>query len=264
METPFEGRDVLDLSLEDEYLSPAMFDSVPLCAGFDDFVSNDFRSQAHQSAYRTTVNGFGMDELDNANYGAVINPDDFLNDVSSDSLHSLSNRDTPSPSDSQKSYDSVPSSGGFDRCHVVPMHLDSPPISPPASTISMDSTSTVKPTCGPRRLKIIPKSVSSSSSGTKTITKKTIVLSAKDYRALLANMQRQPSSNTIILKATPTNKLPIGVSAVKQPLPTAPHVLKQEAPFVLPKPTEISREIELKQETTSPAAIKEESVAKSF
>ncbi|XP_050072330.1 cyclic AMP-dependent transcription factor ATF-6 alpha [Anopheles maculipalpis] len=254
------GRDVFDLSLEDEYLSPAMFDSVPLCAGFDDFVSNDFRPQTHQSAHRTTVNGLGLDELDNANYGAMINPDDFLNDVSCDSL---SNRDTPSPSDSQKSYDSVPSSGGFDRCHVVPMHLDSPPISPPSSAISTDGASTVNPITVPRRLKIIPKSVSSSSCGTKTITKKTIVLSAKDYRALLANMQRQPSSNTIILKATPTNKLPIGVSAVRQPLPTAPHVVKQEAaPFVLPKPAEIVREVESSPETTSPAVTREEPTVK--
>ncbi|EAL38945.3 AGAP008832-PA, partial [Anopheles gambiae str. PEST] len=172
------------------------------------------------------------------NYGAgMINPDDFLNDVAYDSLHSPSNRDTPSPSDSQQSYDSVPSSVGFDGCHVVPMHLDSPPISPQTPASPADGTGTMKPVTELRQLKIVPKNANSLSNVTKTITKKTIVLSAKDYRALLANMQRQPTNNTIILKATPTNKLPIA-SAVKTIPRATPAVEtpKQENPFVLPKP----------------------------
>uniref|UniRef100_A0A182K940 BZIP domain-containing protein n=1 Tax=Anopheles christyi TaxID=43041 RepID=A0A182K940_9DIPT len=263
MEAPFGGRDVLDLSLEDEYLSPAMFDTVPLCSGVSDFTSTaNAIPQTHTTTWNT-VNEFAMDELDNFNYGSgLINPDDFLNDVSCDSSHSASNRDTPSPSDSQKSYDSVPSSGGFDGCHVVPMHLDSPPTSPQTPASPADGLSVVKPITELRQLKIVPKSVNSFSNVTKTITKKTIVLSAKDYRALLANMQRQPSKNTIILKATPTNKLPIA-SAVKT-FPTATPVVespKQEIPFVLPKPTTTpSVGTDMNSELNAPAAIKQEPI----
>ncbi|XP_041786776.1 cyclic AMP-dependent transcription factor ATF-6 alpha-like [Anopheles merus] len=265
MEAPFGGRDVLDLSLEDDYLSPAMFDSVPLCAGFSDFTSSaNAIPQTHPSTTTwNTVNECALDELDNHNYGAgMINPDDFLNDVSYDSLHSPSNRDTPSPSDSQQSYDSVPSSGGFDGCHVVPMHLDSPPISPQTPASPADGTGTMKPVTELRQLKIVPKNANSLSNVTKTITKKTIVLSAKDYRALLANMQRQPTNNTIILKATPTNKLPIA-SAVKTIPRATPAVEtpKQEKPFVLPKPATPSMGVDLKCEIKPPAAIKQEPIS---
>uniref|UniRef100_A0A182RUT1 BZIP domain-containing protein n=1 Tax=Anopheles funestus TaxID=62324 RepID=A0A182RUT1_ANOFN len=267
METSFEGRDAFDLSLEDEYLSPGMLDISPDCVGLSDFVPSNFMPQTHQSIGNTVNNEWntvsdGMDDLDSANYGGMINPDDFLNDILCDSSNSLSNRNTPSPSDSQESYDSAPSAGGFDGCHVVPMHLDSPPISPQSPVSPKDETNALKSNSGPRRLKIVPNNLCTSSGATKTITKKTIVLSAKDYRALLANLQRQTPSNTIILKATPTNTLPI--ESVVKPLPTSTRLLKQEMPLVLPKPTVKSREVETTYEIKSPAAIKKEPTRKTF
>uniref|UniRef100_A0A182P5X0 BZIP domain-containing protein n=1 Tax=Anopheles epiroticus TaxID=199890 RepID=A0A182P5X0_9DIPT len=267
MESTFGGRDVLDLSLEDEYLSPAMFESVPLCAGFSDFTTNgNAIPQTHPTTTWNTVNECALDELDKFHYGSeIINPDDFLNDVSCDSSSLLSsNRDTPSPSDSQKSFDSVPSSSGFDSgCHVVPMHLDSPPVSPQSPTGPPMGSITVKPLSELRKLKIVAKNVNTSSNVTKTITKKTIVLSAKDYRALLANMKRQPANNTIILKATPTNKLPIAQATKTIPAPSpVVEQPKQEIPFVLPIPVATTVKTESKCDIMSPAAIKQEPVTK--
>ncbi|XP_052894370.1 cyclic AMP-dependent transcription factor ATF-6 alpha [Anopheles moucheti] len=264
METSFEGRDDFDLSLEEQYLSSAMLDVIPFGAGLNDFLPNNrVPQQTHQSICDTVNNecitvSNGMDECDSA----IINPDDFLNDVSCDSTHSLSNRDTPSPSNSQKSYDSSTTSGGFDGTHVVPMHMISPSISSqtPGST---NSTNAVKPKSGMCRLKIVPKSVYTTSSRTKTFTKKTIVLSMKDYRALLANMQQQPTSNTIILKATPTNKFPI--RSVVKPVQMTSFLEKQEVPFVLPKPASVtSRELETKYETGSQATINKDPNTKTF
>uniref|UniRef100_A0A182VU40 BZIP domain-containing protein n=1 Tax=Anopheles minimus TaxID=112268 RepID=A0A182VU40_9DIPT len=265
MEATFEGHDFFGLSLEDEYLSPAMLDNIPSCLGPNDFLPINFMAQTHQSNWNTVNDGWnaesnGLDESANANYSSIINPDDFLNDVSCDSLHSLSNRDTPSPSDSQKSDDSMPSSSGFDGCHVVPMHLHNLPISSETPVNSANCKNAEKPYGDTRHLKVVPKSICSSSSATKTITKKTIVLSAKDYRALIANMRRQSSSNTIILKATPTNKLPIG--SVVQPLPTSLHVAKQENPHVLPKPAVVSRKVETNFSLEPSAANKTDNVTK--
>ncbi|XP_058056787.1 cyclic AMP-dependent transcription factor ATF-6 alpha [Anopheles bellator] len=167
-----------------------------------------------------------MQTFESAQYGEFINPDDFLNDVlksepESSEGSSPSNRYTPSPSGSQQSIESVPSSGGFDGCPVVPMHLDSPPISPPGAISPTQTTTALlvpqvlfkqsnnvveaKPPTAARRTKVLPKNTTSSA--TKTITKKTIVLSAKDYKALMANMERQPSNNTILLKAKPIKNL---------------------------------------------------------
>uniref|UniRef100_A0A182NUN1 BZIP domain-containing protein n=1 Tax=Anopheles dirus TaxID=7168 RepID=A0A182NUN1_9DIPT len=261
MEGAFAGRDDFDLSLEDEYLSPAMFDSVQLCSEFGEFVPNDLLPQPQQTTWNT-VNEFALDPQSSGNYGEIINPDDFLNDVPCDSSLSPSSRDTPSPSDSQKSFESVPSSGGFDGCHVVPMHLDSPPISPQTPTNPMDvSTSGVKPFGQLRRVKIVPKKSIPSSTVGKTITKKTIVLSAKDYHALIANMQAQPSNNTIIVKATPTNMPPVNVATVQRMHTIAPaHTPTPDKSVVLPKPTACipDKRTEPVCEVKSPVAIKEE------
>uniref|UniRef100_A0A182QFD8 BZIP domain-containing protein n=1 Tax=Anopheles farauti TaxID=69004 RepID=A0A182QFD8_9DIPT len=262
MESAFAARVDFDLSLEDEYMCPAVFDSVPLCADFGEFISNDLLPQPHpQQTTCNTVNEFALDPLNSANYGEIINPDDFLNDIPCDSSVSPSNRDTPSPSDSQKSYDSVPSSGGFDGCHVVPMHFDSPPISPQTPASPSDSaTAVVKPFGQLRRVKIVPKNSSRSDTVGKTITKKTIVLSAKDYQALMANMQAQPSNNTIILKATSTNKPPVGVGTVQKEHQIAlPHVPKLEKRVVLPKPVANTTDIRTEPVREVKSHIKEES-----
>ncbi|XP_053665203.1 cyclic AMP-dependent transcription factor ATF-6 alpha [Anopheles marshallii] len=265
MEPPFEGRDDFDLSLEGEYLSSGMQDVIPFCAGLNDFLpDNRVPQQTHQSFWDTVNDecitaSNGMDKCDSG----IINPDDFLNDVSCDSAHSLCNRDTPSPSNSQKSYDSSPTSGGFEGSHVVPMRMVSLPNSSQTACSPTNGTNAVKPNSGMCHLKIVPKSLYTTINRTKTITKKTIVLSVKDYRALLANMQQQPSSNTIILKATPTNKLPI--RSVVKSVQTASLLEKQEIPFVLPKPTSVSAtEVETKYESESLAAIKKDRNTKTF
>ncbi|XP_058178971.1 cyclic AMP-dependent transcription factor ATF-6 alpha [Anopheles ziemanni] len=235
MDTSFGGNAIYDLSLEQGYLSSAMYGSGPLCAGFGEYEANDLLLDPEPSVCNT-INELSMETFGCAQYGEFINPDDFLNDVLKSEPESCdtspSSRDTPSPSGSQQSCESLPSSGGFDGCHVVPMHLESPPISPEASISPTDTVSTTSTALGSlRRVKATPKS----SMSNKTITKKTIVLSAKDYKALLANMKQQPSNNTILLKATPTNKLPI--------MPTANGfkatsfvTSKQDNPPVLPKP----------------------------
>ncbi|KFB42990.1 AGAP008832-PA-like protein [Anopheles sinensis] len=233
-----------------------MYGNGPLCSDFGEYEANDLLMAPELDPGPTvcnTINELSMETFGCAQYGEFINPDDFLNDVLKSEPESCdtspSSRDTPSPSGSQQSYESLPSSGGFDGCRVVPMHLESPPISPEASISPTDNrcsgsslspsvttgsnseskTSTISGSL--RRVKVAPKS----SLSNKTITKKTIVLSAKDYKALLANMKQQPSSNTILLKATPTNKLPImqtpnGFKA------TSFVTTKQDKPPVLPKP----------------------------
>ncbi|XP_053675947.1 cyclic AMP-dependent transcription factor ATF-6 alpha [Anopheles nili] len=256
MDSSFSGHENFDLSLENEYLSPAMFESVPLAAGFSDFESDNLILQSNPPTWNT-INEFSMDTLESENCNELFNPDDFLNDVPSNSSAVL-NRDTPSPSDSQKSYDSLPSSGGFDGCHVVPMHLDSPPISPQTSSSPLDGTNAINHIGGSDNIhpvKVVPKSTSSNV--TKTITKKTIVLSAKDYKALLEKMQRKPSSNTILLKATPTNNPPIGVAA-KEGMEFISQALKQEKATVLPKPLATGSALTKTRNDVKPQAVAKE------
>uniref|UniRef100_A0AAG5DTD2 BZIP domain-containing protein n=1 Tax=Anopheles atroparvus TaxID=41427 RepID=A0AAG5DTD2_ANOAO len=261
MDTSFGANAIYDMSLEQGFISSAMYESEPLCAGFGEYGANDLLLGPEPEPGPTlsnTINELSMEAFGCAHYGEFINPDDFLNDVVKSELDSgdvsPSSRDTPSPSGSQQSYESLPSSGGFDGCHVVPMHLESPPISPQAPISPIDTrsqgealhlaTSTANneaKTGGGglaslRRVKVVPKS--SIPSGTKTITKKTIVLSAKDYKALIANMQQQPSNNTILLKATPTKKLPIMPKT--NGITVGPVSARQDNPPVLPKPQCVS------------------------
>lgn len=194
------------------------------------------------------VNEQTMQALVSGQYGGeFINPDDFLNDIHQSQAESPggsspSNRDTPSPAGSQQSLESVPSSGGFESCHVVPMaHFESPPISPlgpvsPSQVCQQQSkpcetklfnTGTM---ASGRRIKILPKT-SANSNITKTITKKTIVLSAKDYKALIANTLKQPSNNTILLKATSATNAPIVPAKIVKPAVQNKPI---EIPAVLP------------------------------
>ncbi|XP_052867642.1 cyclic AMP-dependent transcription factor ATF-6 alpha [Anopheles cruzii] len=222
MESSFDEMKVFDLSLENEYLGPEMYDPDRFVARFDEYGAGNLLLQPPEPTSCEMLNELLLQSFDSAQYGEFINPDDFLNDIlksEPDSCEgsSPSNRYTPSPSGSQQSIESGASSGGFDP--VVPMHLESPPISPqgPISPTQatllgpqepfgqVNNVVEAKPPPTGRRIKVLPKNTSSSA--TKTITKKTIVLSAKDYKALMANMERQPSNNTILLKAKPIKNL---------------------------------------------------------
>ncbi|XP_035776598.1 cyclic AMP-dependent transcription factor ATF-6 alpha-like [Anopheles albimanus] len=217
MESSLDLHNDFDLSLEHEYLCSGMYESgmdLPVNYGLGDLLVQQDPPSC------SVVNEQTMQDLVSGQYGGeFINPDDFLNDIHQSQADSLdgsspSNRDTPSPASSQQSLESVPSSGGFESCHVVPMHFESPPISPlgpvsPSQVCQQQPKPCETKTChtgttaSGRRIKILPKT-SVNSNITKTITKKTIVLSAKDYKALIANTLKQPSNNTILLKATTT------------------------------------------------------------
>ncbi|XP_065073691.1 cyclic AMP-dependent transcription factor ATF-6 alpha [Ochlerotatus camptorhynchus] len=189
-------------------------------------------------------------------YGAFIDPDIFLNGVvkreSESDCSTSSHRNTPSPSDSSKSCDSYPSSG-YASCSSAQMNnilFDSPPTSPeypvnPPQLVSNLNNNIIrvgtaqlpaiqKPSCPTniadlKKVKIPPKgsiNVNGISSGgiTKTITKKTIVLTAKDYQALMKNMKNQPNNGTILIKATQASAF---VAAASKDKPVLPKPLQQ-------------------------------------
>ncbi|ETN63072.1 hypothetical protein AND_005225 [Anopheles darlingi] len=245
MESSLELPNDFDLSLEHEYLCSGMYETgmdLPANYGMYDLLLQPDPPSCN------VVNEQTMQALVSGQYGGeFINPDDFLNDIHQSQTESSdgsspSNRDTPSPAGSQQSLESVPSSGGFESCHVVPMHFESPPISPqgpvsPSQVCQLQSkpgdakASDTGTTASGRRIKILPKTTTSSNIS-KTITKKTIVLSAKDYKALIANTLKQPANNTILLKATTavTNAPIVPAKIVKPAVPSKP----AEIPAALP------------------------------
>lgn len=184
-------------------------------------------------------------------YGTCIDPDIFLNGVAkreSESEDSTSpHRNTPSPSDSNKSCDSYPSSGyassGSPQMNNI--LFDSPPTSPenpvnPPQIVSIPNNSIIrvgaaqlpaiqKPLCPTnlsdlKKVKIPPKgsiNVTGISSGgiSKTISKKTIILTAKDYHALIRNMKSQPHNGPILIKTTPASAFAAAASKDKPVLP---------------------------------------------
>ncbi|XP_050089531.1 cyclic AMP-dependent transcription factor ATF-6 alpha [Anopheles aquasalis] len=245
MESSLELHNDFDLSLEHEYLCSGMYESgmdLPANYGLCDLLLQPDPPSC------SVVNEQTMQALASGQYGGeFINPDDFLNDIHQSQAESTdgsspSSRDTPSPAGSQQSFESIPSSGGFESCHVVPMHFESPPISPLGPVSPSQVCQQQSKPCGTkhsdtgtiasgRRIKILPKT-STNSNVTKTITKKTIVLSAKDYKALIANTLKQPTNNTILLKATTTaTNGPIVPAKIVKPTVQSKPV---EIPAVLP------------------------------
>lgn len=192
-------------------------------------------------------------------YGDFIDPDMFLNGVvkreSESECSTGSHRDTPSPSDSNKSCDSYPSSG-YGSCGGVQMNnilFDSPPTSPeyPANPPQIVTAAPVngvvrvgaaqipaiqKPVCltnlaDLKKVKIPPKNAKPNNGNptgavTKTITKKTIVLTAKDYQTLIRNMKSQTNNGTVLIRATPASAF----AATKPVLPRPP----RESPATVP------------------------------
>ncbi|XP_058819598.1 cyclic AMP-dependent transcription factor ATF-6 alpha [Topomyia yanbarensis] len=184
-------------------------------------------------------------------YGEFIDPDMFLNGVvkreSESDCSTSSQRNTPSPSDSNKSFESYPSSG-YESCRNVHLNnilLDSPPISPEnpvrsSQIVTMHGSNVIrvgtaqlpivrKPACPSnladlKKIKLPPKGVlnNSMSSGaiSKSVTKKTIILNAKDYQALVKNMKNRTNNGTILIKATSA----IGKSKPVLPKPPQPQL----------------------------------------
>lgn len=214
--------------------------------------------------------GFARDgQLVIPSYGEFIDPDMFLNGVvkreSESDCSSSSRRNTPSPSDSQRSYESYPSSG-YGSCQSNnPMNnilLDSPPVSPenplngPSSVVTVPAANVVRvgtaqlptvqrPSCVTnladlKKIKLPPKG---------SITKKTIVLTAKDYQALVRNMKNQKNNGTILIKATPASAFavaakdkPVLPKPVVKPAAAPPPVVSvptPPAPVVIPPPPKL-------------------------
>ncbi|XP_062545576.1 cyclic AMP-dependent transcription factor ATF-6 alpha [Armigeres subalbatus] len=199
-------------------------------------------SEATSSIMRPPEEGsLNQDQYMNSpQYGDFIDPDMFLNGVvkreSESDCSTGSNRNTPSPSDSNRSFDSYPSSG-YGSCSSGQMHnilLDSPPTSPEypsnppqivtiphfnnvvrvgaAQLPAVQTSSCPMKLADLKKVKIPPKKTMSHNNGnlgcvSKTITKKTIILTAKDYQALIKNMKNQPKNGTVLIKATPASAL---------------------------------------------------------
>uniref|UniRef100_A0A1Q3FGC8 Putative bzip transcription factor atf6 n=1 Tax=Culex tarsalis TaxID=7177 RepID=A0A1Q3FGC8_CULTA len=202
--------------------------------------------------------GFHQDgQLVIPSYGEFIDPDMFLNGVvkreSESDCSSSSRRNTPSPSDSHQSYESYPSSG-YGSCQsnnpVNNILLESPPVSPenpshsPPHIVTVPGVNVVrvgsaqlptvqKPSCGTKladlkKIKLPPKG---------SVTKKTIVLTAKDYQALVRNIKNQNSNGTILIKATPASAF--AVAAKDKPVQPKPAIVPQQvepAPVVVAAP----------------------------
>ncbi|XP_058447144.1 cyclic AMP-dependent transcription factor ATF-6 alpha [Malaya genurostris] len=200
-------------------------------------------------------------------YGDFIDPDMFLNGVikreSESDCSSSSQRNTPSPSDSNNSFESYPSSG-YGSCRNVHLNnilLNSPPVSPensikPPHIIAGLSNNVIrvgtaqlpivqKPSghsnlADLKKIKLLPKSglsntASSSGSVSRNATKKTIVLTNEDYKALVKNMKNRTNNGTILIKATPA-------SAFKTIVKSKP---------VLPKPPQLQHDLTTVQERQS-------------
>ncbi|XP_053693366.1 cyclic AMP-dependent transcription factor ATF-6 alpha [Sabethes cyaneus] len=181
-------------------------------------------------------------------YGEFIDPDMFLNGIvkreSESDCSSSSRRNTPSPSDSNRSFDTYPSSG-YGSCESAKTNyvsLDSPPVSPESLTSTSCNVVRIGTAQIPivqkpaslgnlsdlKKIKLPPKGFSSSSGQaparvlSKGITKKTIVLAAKDYQNLVKNIKNRSNNGTILIKATPASSI-------------LPPVLRKP---VLPKPAQ--------------------------
>lgn len=184
-------------------------------------------------------------ESSSPKYGELIDPDIFLNEaIKQESLseHSSSpNRNTPSPSDSSKSFESYPSSGYGSCSSAQANHVfDSPPTSPegplsfPArnpgegAAFLLPTTTRVAEL---RRVKIPPRrSTNSTGQGmiTKGLTRKTIILTAKDYQALVKNIHNPTNKGTLVLKTTSASAF-VDVTKEKHVLPR-PVLLGQSPP----------------------------------
>ncbi|KXJ84412.1 hypothetical protein RP20_CCG021456 [Aedes albopictus] len=194
-------------------------------------------------------------------YGDFIDPDMFLNGVvkreSESDCSTGSHRNTPSPSDSSKSCDSYPSSG-YGSCGSAQLNnilFDSPPTSPeyptnPPQIVTVPQVSGIvrigaaqlpeiqKPACPVnladlKKVKIPPKNAKGNNGTvTRTITKKTIVLTAKDYQALMKNMKNQPSNGTVFIRATPASAFV--AAAVNKDKPVLPRPLQQSPTTTIP------------------------------
>uniref|UniRef100_A0A8D8JHG5 Cyclic AMP-dependent transcription factor ATF-6 beta n=1 Tax=Culex pipiens TaxID=7175 RepID=A0A8D8JHG5_CULPI len=232
---------------EQQIYDETMLDIAPMLDEFpmDEF-DEDLLSPMLQE--RQEQLGFCQDgQLGIPSYGEFIDPDMFLNGVvkreSESDCSSSSRRNTPSPSDSHQSYESYPSSG-YGSCQsnnpVSNILLDSPPVSPenpgstpphivtvPAANVVRVGTAQLpivqKPACGTnladlKKIKLPPKG---------SITKKTIVLTAKDYQALVRNMKNQNNNGTILIKATPASAF--AVAAKDKLVLPKPAIVPQQA-----------------------------------
>ncbi|XP_055540823.1 cyclic AMP-dependent transcription factor ATF-6 alpha [Wyeomyia smithii] len=196
-------------------------------------------------------------------YGEFIDPDMFLNGIvkreSESDCSSSSRRNTPSPSDSNKSFESYPSSGygSYESGNTNYVSFDSPPVSPeslsnaPCNVVRIGTAQIPTVQRSPcfgnlsdlKKIKLPPKG-SLNSVISKGVTKKTIVLTAEDYQNLVKNIKNRSSNGTILIKATPaSNLLP---SVIRKP--------------VLPKPvlqpTATLTTLQEKKPDSTPALVK--------
>ncbi|XP_055593403.1 cyclic AMP-dependent transcription factor ATF-6 alpha [Uranotaenia lowii] len=179
------------------------------------------------------------DQMMSPQYGDSIDPDIFLNGVikresESSDCSNLSHRNTPSPADSNKSCESYPSSG-YESCPSVQMNnilLDSAPVSPemppsPPQIVSVSSNKVIrvgaahlpviqKLSCPTKlselkNIKLPQKTTFLKATGkvSQTVTKKTIVLTAKDYQALVKNIKSKTNGKILIKAASSINKKPM-------------------------------------------------------
>ncbi|XP_055641796.1 cyclic AMP-dependent transcription factor ATF-6 alpha [Toxorhynchites rutilus septentrionalis] len=165
-------------------------------------------------------------------HGDFVDPDTFLNGVvkrdSESEQSNMSLRNTPSPSDSHKSFESYPSSGygSSSSARLDNTPFDVSPISSeyflnPLEVVDIPGPNVIrvgaahpptvrKVSCQSnlsdlRKVKLPPKGTNNANKHlmkSKTITKRTIILTAKDYNALIHNIKNQTTAGPVLIKTT--------------------------------------------------------------
>lgn len=218
----------------------------------------------------TDANELNLYNNNTGQYGFV-NPDDFLNDVEKNEVKSEINsppRNTPSPSGSSGSSDfsCFTKTNDLNQINYINL-LDSPPISPPSLSSSptspqpilINSTQrnsgikimqgtlipiTTVPLTSPnsenllKKIKIQPKPssglISKHHNTSNNTNKKTIILSANDFSALVRKVKND-NSNELVIKKEPNvlPKTPIVMSTQPLMIPTIGSVCKNVQQYVV-------------------------------